>query len=109
VTKKALFVSALLALSALCFAAKSYDVILTSPTKAGSAELKPGQYRLKVDGANAVFTSSQNLKTFTAPVKVQTGEKKFGTTRVDTTNENGTRVIKEIDLGGTNTTLEFGL
>jgi hypothetical protein len=109
VTKKALFVCALLAFSALCFAAKSYDIVLTAPTKAGAVDLKPGQYKLKVDGPNAVFTSSQNSKTFSAPVKVQTGEKKFETTRVDTTTENGTRVMKEIQLGGTSTTLEFGI
>lgn len=107
--KKALFVLALLAFSALCLAAKSYEITLSAPTKAGSVELNAGQYRVKVDGANAVFTSSKNSKTFTTPVKVQTGEKKFEGTRVDTVTENGARAIKEIQLGGTTTTLQFGL
>lgn len=89
--------------------AKSYDVTLSTPTKAGSVQLKPGQYRLKIDGTNAVFTEVNSAKAFTTVVKVQTSEKKFEQTRVGTTKDNGTDVIKDIELGGSKTKVEFGL
>ncbi|HWC99010.1 MAG TPA: hypothetical protein VG456_19755 [Candidatus Sulfopaludibacter sp.] len=80
---------------------------MSAPTKAGSVTLKPGQYRLKVDGAKATFTFVDTDKQFTTPVKVSTTDKKFDDTRVDASKDNGTDVIKDIELGGTKTKLEF--
>ena len=107
---KQLAIFGLVAFSCLSIAsAKSYDVTLSNPTKVGSVQLKAGQYRLKVDGANATFTEVNSSKTFTTPVKVQTTEKKFDQTRVDTTKDSGSDVIKDIELGGSKTKIEFGL
>ena len=89
--------------------AKSYDLTLTTLTKAGSVQLKPGEYRLKVEGTNATFVDVKSAKSVTTPIKVETTEKKFNTTRVDTTRQNDTDVIKEIELGGSKTKIEFGL
>ena len=43
------------------------------------------------------------------PVKVETNEKKFDETRVDTVKDNETDVIKDIELGGSTTRVEFGM
>ncbi|HKE28885.1 MAG TPA: hypothetical protein VKB88_41330 [Bryobacteraceae bacterium] len=105
--KLALF--SVLALSCLSIAsAKTYELTLAGPTKAGNVELKPGQYRLKINGSNAIFTDMENEKSFTVPVKLETnGSRKFETTRVDATKSNGTDVIQDIELGGSNTKVEF--
>jgi hypothetical protein len=106
---KKLALVGVLALSCLSIAsAKSYELTLSGPTKAGNVQLKPGQYRLKIDGSNAIFTELENDKSFTVPVKVDTtGTKKFDTTRVDATKDNGTDVIQDIELGGSKTKVEF--
>jgi len=106
---KKLALVGVLALSCLSIAsAKSYELTLAGPTKAGNVQLKPGQYRLKIDGSNAVFTDVENQKSFTVPVKLEnTGKKKFDQTRVDATKDNGTDVIQDIELGGSNTKVEF--
>jgi hypothetical protein len=106
---KKLAVIGVLALSCLSIAsAKSYELTLASPTKAGKVQLKPGLYRLKIDGSNAVFTEVDNDKSFTVPVKVNSaGTKKFDQTRVDATKDNGTDVIQDIELGGSTTKVEF--
>jgi hypothetical protein len=88
--------------------AKSYDITLTSPTKAGSVELKAGQYRLKIEGTNATFVDADSGKSFTTPVKVETSDKKFDQTSVDTTKGSGTDVLKDIEFGGSKTKIEFG-
>ncbi len=56
----------------------------------------------------AVFTSAETSKSFTAPVKVQTAAKKYDETSVDTANKNGSEKIISIELGGSDTELEFG-
>jgi hypothetical protein len=105
-TKSLLFIGTL-ALASIA-SAKSYDIVLSSPTKAGSLQLNPGEYSLKVKGSNAVFTNVETGKSFTAPVKVQEAGKKFENTAVDTTKQNGTDEITTIELGGSNTQLQLG-
>ena len=83
--------------------AKSYYLTLTSPTKAGSTVLKPGDYEIDVKGDQAVFRSD-NGKSVTVPVKVEQSDKKYDATSVDTNSD----TIKEIHLGGSATTLMFG-
>jgi len=87
--------------------AKTYDIMVSSTTKAGSIELKPGQYKLSFNGGNATFTDVNSSKTYTTPVKVQEGDKKFDTTQMETTKQGETEVIQEIDLGGSKTKLGF--
>jgi hypothetical protein len=107
-TVKSVLLAGVLALSTLSLAsAKTYEISLAGPSKAGSITLKPGQYRLKVDGSNAIFTEVETSKQFTVPAKVQTSDKKFEDTRVDAQKDSGTDVIKDIELGGTKTKLEF--
>jgi hypothetical protein len=105
--RKFLVVAALAVSSLTIVNAKTYEIILSGPTKAGSVELKAGQYKLKVDGANAIFTEINSAKSFTTPVKVQTGDKKFDDTKVQTTKDGNIDKIEEIDLGGSKTKLGF--
>jgi len=105
--KKMLIVTALAVSSFTIASAKSYDIVLSSPTKAGSLELKPGQYRLKVEGTNAVFTNIDSAKSFTTPVKVENATEKFDVTQVETNKVGSEDSIQEIDLGGSHTKLGF--
>ena len=92
----------------LASAAKSYQITLNGPAKAGNLELKAGEYNVKLQGSNAVFTNEDTAKTFTAPVKVENAPQKFGETAVDVSTATGQNVILNIQLGGTNTQLDFG-
>jgi hypothetical protein len=105
--KKFLLVAGLALSSLTVLSAKTYDIVLSSKTKAGNVELQPGQYKLKVEGSNAIFTETNKGKSFTTPVKVQEGDKKFDDTRVQSVKEGDTDKINEIDLGGSKTKLGF--
>jgi hypothetical protein len=106
--KKSLVLAVLLSLASLCFAGqKSYDVIFSGPATVSGVKLAAGEYKVKVDGANAVFTDSKSYKSVTTPVKVQTGDKKFQFTAVDATKDGGVDKVNAIELGGSSTKLEF--
>ncbi|HWC99939.1 MAG TPA: hypothetical protein VG456_24435 [Candidatus Sulfopaludibacter sp.] len=106
--KKSFILAGVLSLSAICFAgSKSYDINLSNPAKAGSVVLAPGQYKLQVQGTNAVFTDQKTRKTFTAPIKVETSAKKYQFTSVDTAPDAGSEKITSIELGGSTTQLAF--
>ena len=105
--KKSLVLGAVLSLSSFCFAGqKSYDVIFSAPAKVAGVQLAAGEYKVKVDGANAVFTDSKS-KSVSAPVKVETGTKKFQYTAVDASKEGDVDKVNAIEFGGTTTRLEF--
>src|SRR5215813_6821349 len=105
---KKLFTVGILALCSLTLAfAKNYELTLSSNTKVGNIQLKPGQYTLKVEGNKAIFTFVDTAKQFTTDVKVEATEKKFETTKVDAAKENGMDIVKDIELGGSKTRLQF--
>lgn len=106
---KKLIAVAALALSTLTVvSAKTYDITLSKPAKAGSVQLEPGRYKLKVEGASATFTNAEkSSKTFTTPVKVQESDKKFDDTRVHSSKDGDTDRIDGIELGGSKTKLGF--
>lgn len=105
--KKFLVVAGLALSSLTVLSAKTYDIVLSNTTKAGNVELKPGQYKLKIDGNNAIFTDTNKGKSFTTPVKVETTDKKFDDTRVQSVKDGDTEKINEIDLGGSKTKVGF--
>jgi hypothetical protein len=106
-TTKSLLLIGTLALAGIA-SAKSYDIVLSSPAKAGSVQLAAGEYSLKVQGSNAIFTNVETGKSVTAAVKVEDAGKKFSATAVDTNSSNGTDQITAIELGGSSTKLEMG-
>lgn len=108
-TTKSLLIAGALTLCSLGIAsAKSFDVVLANPAMAGSAELKPGEYRLKIEGSQAVFSEAQGNKSYTVPVTVDNNPRKFDQTVVDSTSQNGMDNIHSIELGGSTMKLEFG-
>jgi hypothetical protein len=104
--KKWFSVAVLVVSSLGLLSAKSYQITLTSPAKVGTLQLKAGQYSIKVDGSNAIFTDDHNKK-FTIPVKVGKGEKKFETTRVESVKDGDADRLNAIDLAGSETVLAF--
>jgi copper(I)-binding protein len=105
---KFLFLAGVVAIFTLSTAvAKSYDVAFASPTKAGSLQLKAGGYRLSVSGNKVTFTAVDTEKSVTTEVKVENADKKFVETKVDSTNEGGTTVVQDIELGGSKIKLDF--
>ena len=109
-TIKSLFLVGALAVASLSIAnAKTYSITLYNPAKVGNVQLKAGDYRVKVEGDQAVFTSLDSAKQYTAPVKVETEGKKFEETAVDSTNVSNEEHITSIEVGGTTTKLEFNV
>lgn len=105
--KKSLILAGALSLSAICFAGtKTYEINLSAPAKVGSTVLAAGEYKLQVQGTNAIFTDAKH-KSFTAPVKVGTSSRKNPYTAVDTAPGEGSEKITSIELGGSTTQLTF--
>ena len=106
---KSLILTGALALSSLAMAGvKTYDFRLSSPAKAGNVELRVGEYKVKVEGSNAVFTNLATSEKFTVAVKIENSGKKHDYTSIESNKQNGEDNIKAIELGGSNETLEFG-
>jgi hypothetical protein len=107
---KSLVILGALTLASLGIAsAKSYDIVLDGPAKAGATELKRGEYKLKVEGSQAVFTDTRDAKSsVTVPVKIENSDKKFDNTSVEATDQGGVQNIQAIDLGGSHTRLTIG-
>jgi hypothetical protein len=73
---KSLFLIGALALAGIANA-KSYNIVLATSAKAGSAQLAAGEYSLKVQGNNAIFTNVETGKKVATTVKVQDAGKKY--------------------------------
>jgi hypothetical protein len=107
-TIKSLILTGALAVGSLSIAsAKSYDIVLSSPTKVANVQLKAGEYRVKVEGNNAVFTDVESGKSVTAAAKIETGDKKFDETAVSTEKKADMDQMQSIELGGSHTKIEF--
>jgi hypothetical protein len=104
--KKTLFTSALL-FAALCTAGtKQYTVTFVNSVQVGSVTLPAGEYKVKVDGTNAIFTD-RHKKTFTTPAKIEKVEKKSPFTAAETKEVHGTQELNAIDLDGADFKLVF--
>lgn len=107
-TIKSLLLTGALAVAALSIAsAKSYDIILSTPTRVANNALKAGEYKVKVEGSNAVFTDVDSGKTYSAPIKIENASKKFDVTAVGTQKKSDADRIQSIELGGTTTRIDF--
>ena len=95
------------ALASIAFAgSKTYDINLSKASKAGSIELAAGEYQMKVEGTNVTFTDRHH-KTFTTVIKVESSEKKFQYTAVDSSEVGSKDLIHSITLAGTTTKIDF--
>ena len=103
----ALFIAGLLSLATLASASKTYEFTLVNAAKAGTVELKAGQYRVKVEGSKAVFTNMDTDKQYTVDVKTENAAKKFDETRVNSGHDGSVDNLKDIQLGGSTTQIDF--
>jgi hypothetical protein len=107
-TKSLLFLG-VLAFSTLSIAnTKSYHVTLHEAAMVGSVALSSGDYRVKVEGSNAIFTGAEAGQSFTVPVKVENAPKKYENTAVESTKQGDSVQIKSIEFGGSDVKLDFG-
>lgn len=102
--KKILLSFATLAL-AVASAAPSYRITLFQPSLVNGTELKPGEYKVTLDGNKAKITSGKT--TVEADVKTETADSKFSSTTVRYRNGDGKYRVQEIRLGGTTTKVVF--
>jgi hypothetical protein len=106
-TTKSLLLIGTLALAGIA-SAKSYDLILSAPAKAGSIQLAAGEYSVSALGSVAVFTNVETGRKFIAIVKAEDAGKKFDSTSVKSKVKDGADRITAVELGGSSTTLELG-
>jgi hypothetical protein len=106
--KLALLIVAVALSTAAIAATKNYNVVLSTRTKAGSVDLAPGDYKMKIEGSNAIFTDEHTGASVTVPVKVENTPTKFNATTLDTRMQGTTAQLLAIELGGSKVKLEFG-
>ncbi len=80
-------------------AASSYTITLPSDTMVGDVHLKAGQYKMTVEGNQAIF--KQGKSSASVPVSVEQNATKFKYTAVESVDSK----VNAIDLGGTTTKL----
>jgi hypothetical protein len=86
---------------------KSYEITFDRPAVIGSVQLPAGQYSMKVDATTIHFKNIETGKTADATGKLATATEKFDGTGSISENSNGSLKVKEIDLGGTTTKIQF--
>ena len=84
----------------------TYNVTLYEKSVIGNTELKPGEYKVEVNGNKA--TIKVGKETVEVPVKVEETPSKNSTTSVRYATATGKNKVDEIRLGGTKTKLVFG-
>src|ERR1700689_3266361 len=90
---------------AIASAASSYHFSIFEPSFVAGQELKPGDYKIELNGDKAMIKAGkQSVET---AVKVENGTEKFQETSVRYSNNNGKMTVTEIRLGGTHTKLVF--
>jgi hypothetical protein len=102
-TKKFIISFCLLAVAAA--SAASHKLTLFQPSIVNGTELKPGDYRMEVDGQKVIIKKGRQV--VEAPVKVETAESKFANTTVRYQNGDGSYRVEEIRIGGTKTRVLF--
>jgi hypothetical protein len=102
--KKIAFGFAVMSL-AVASAADTYRVTLFQPSVVAGKELKPGDYKVTVDGNKAVIRAGKEQ--VESQVKVESTENKFNATSVRYSNGDGKFKVQEIRLGNTKTKLVF--
>ena len=79
--------------------AREFDVTLYKPSVVAGAELKPGAYKLELNGTKMVLKNAQS--SVECNVKVEISDKKFDRASIRYDDQNGKLVVQEIRLRGT--------
>src|SRR5579863_8242674 len=82
-------------------AASNYSVTIPSATYVGQTELKPGDYKVSIEGDKVTFKSGKNVIEISATV--EKGTKKYSETMLDSS---GTQ-LQDIQFGGTTMKVVF--
>ena len=102
-TMKKMIVCLAAAVSLIWAGGMSSRVTLFQPSTLNGVELKPGEYKIQVEGDKLTL---QNGKTKAeAAVKIEQNGEKFSSTSIRYMNGDGKMRITEIRIGGTNTKL----
>ncbi len=103
--KKLVLVFAILALvcafAGTVPAVGNYKITLLQPSVVKGTDLKPGEYRLTVNGDK--ITLVMGKLSVEAPATIETVEKKFDATAVRYSEVAGKQILSEIRVGGTKT------
>jgi hypothetical protein len=83
-------------------AASDYKVELAQATQVGGTELKPGAYKVEMQGDKAVFKSGKNVAA-QASATVENGKQKFSETSVSTKDSK----LESISIGGSTMKIVF--
>ena len=100
-----LYVCLALTASAFAAAASHYNIDLRNPVVVAGTELKPGVYRMELNGDKAMIQGTKQQ--VEASVKVEEGGEKYSGTTVRYTMTDGKYHVTEIRLGGTKTKVVF--
>jgi hypothetical protein len=92
-----------LAAAAMLANAATFKLDLTTPSVINGQELAPGEYKVSYNDQN--MTVSKGKKTVTAPVHVESVDRKTRATAIDYTKDNDKMVVRQIRIGGSTTTL----
>ncbi|MCU0229715.1 MAG: hypothetical protein MUF01_18955, partial [Bryobacterales bacterium] len=85
--------------------AKTHTITLHTPTTIAGQELKPGDYKMELNGDTVKLTNGK--QTVETTVTVQEAAEKFSKDSVRYTEADGKMKVREIRMGGTNTRLVF--
>lgn len=99
-------ISVLALLTVIMLSAKTYTISVPEKTMAGSAQLKPGEYQLKVDGPQVVLVDKDG-KPVETTATVETADHKFDQTSMLTSKGDGANRILSIKLGGSRNRIVF--
>jgi hypothetical protein len=87
---------ATLALAVVSAAPRVYHVTIYDTTWAGATQLKPGDYKVEMQGDKAVFTEGKTV--VEVPAKMEQNDRKYDSNSVII---NGDKKLEEIRIGGT--------
>lgn len=103
--RKRLWFFFMMVLPATNAAENNVHFILSEPATLNGAQLKPGGYRIQVEGDKATVKVGKTV--IESPVKLETADHKFKVTSVEFEKANGGFRISEIDIGGSTTRIVF--
>jgi hypothetical protein len=103
--KKVLFAFATLALAVASAASNVYHITLAESASVGGNQLKPGEYKIEIEGNKALIKFGKNV--VEVPAKVEAADRKFASTQVQIDGAGSKARIEEIRVGGTTTRIIF--
>jgi len=89
------------------YADQSYRITLSSVSKIGNIEFKPGEYKLVVDTPKVRFTDLNTGKEVELAAKVEQAAEKNDHTAIHSKSVDGVAQISEIRIGGSKTRIAF--